>query len=188
MSNISLLSSQQVIASVDCDEDFAPPPLLFFEADGVTPIDLSGISFTSRIGNFPALTNAGGGGIQVAGNSLTFFVPAASKNWPSGRFSFSLLASDGTFTRDLFANSTLTVGGAASFAVTSWATNTAAVALSGLSGTALLATLMNMSAEQQQGVLIQLSDARAAYVPVLDFSHVVNSQYIGSTPFLFTVG
>ncbi|MCI4680164.1 hypothetical protein K9U39_10910 [Rhodoblastus acidophilus] len=188
MSNISLLSLQQVVASVEGDEDFAPPPLQFFEADGVTPIDLTGIEFTARVGMLPPLTSASGGGIAVSGNSLTFFMPAAAKIWPTGRFPFMLLASDGAYTRDLFAHSTLTVGQPASFSVTSCSPAGPANALSSLSGAALLALIANMPASVQQSLFSILADAQAAYVPNLDCSHVVNSQYIGSTPFLFTLG
>ena len=73
MSNILLLSLQQVIASVETDEDFAPASLQFFEADGVTPIELTEIEFTARVGMFPPLTSSGDG-IVVTGNSLSFFV------------------------------------------------------------------------------------------------------------------
>jgi hypothetical protein len=187
MSNILLLSLQQVIASVETNEDFAPAPLQFFEADGVTPIDLTGIEFTARVGMFPPLTSTGGG-IEVSANSLTFFVPATAKVWPTGRFNFSLLASDGTYTRDIFASSTLTVGQPAAFSVSTFPGGGSATAMSNLSGAALLALIGNMPASAQQSLMAQVMDAQAAYVPNLDFSHVVNSQFIGSTPFLFTVG
>ena len=178
MSNIVLLSLQQVVAGVEADEDFAPPPLQFFEADGVTPIDLTGIEFTARIGMFPPLTSSGGG-INVSGNSLTFFVPVAAKIWPTGRFNFTLLASDGTYTRDIFANSTLTVGQPAAFSVVAFSSGGSAVGLSSLSGAQLLALLGAMPASQMQSLVSLLADVQAAYVPSLDFSHVTNSQYIG---------
>jgi hypothetical protein len=186
MSNILLLSLQQVIAGVEADEDFAPPPLQFFEADGVTPIDLTGIAFTARVGMFPPLTSSGGG-IEVSGNSLTFFAPAAAKAWRTGRFPFTLLASDGTFTRDVFASSTLTVGQPASFSVSAFSNGGSGAALSSLSGAQLLGLLGNLSSSQLQSLVAFLADADAAYVPALDFSHVINSELLG-VPFFAVVG
>jgi hypothetical protein len=177
-SNIALLSLQQVIAAVEADEDFAPPPLQFFEADGVTPVSLAGISFTAKIGAFPALASSAGAGIAVSGNSLTFFVPAASKAWGTGRYAFTLLASDGTYTRDIFANSTLTVGAPAAFSVSAFAGAGSGAALSSLSGAQLLALLSSMPVSDLQSLAATLADAQAAYVPALDFSHVADSQYL----------
>ena len=141
MSNILLLSLQQVAASVEADEDFGPWTMTFFEADGVTPIDLAGISFTATIGPFQALTSGAGGALTVSGNTLTLFLPAAQKNWATGRYSFSLLASDGTYTRDILANSTVIVGAPAAFSVSAYSSGGSANALSNLSGAALLALL-----------------------------------------------
>jgi hypothetical protein len=84
VSNLLLLQPQVVRAAVMPDEDFAPPALMFVEADGVTPIDLTGIAFTATIGAFPALTS--GNGLIASGSTLIFFVPAAQKNWPTGRY------------------------------------------------------------------------------------------------------
>lgn len=187
MSNILLLSLQQVVAGVEADEDFAPPSLLFLEADGVTPIDLTGISFTARIGDFPPLTSANGA-IAVSGNSLTFFVPAAQKNWATGRYGFSLLASDGTNTRDIFANSTLTVGQPASFSVAPYGAASSSTAITSLSGANLLAIIANMTVAQQQALAVQIADANAAYAPDLDFSHVMNSQYLPILPLMTMFG
>ncbi|MGO8738064.1 hypothetical protein [Rhodoblastus sp.] len=151
---------QQVIASVQPDEDFAPPTLLFLEADGVTPIDLTGIEFTARIGSFPPLTS-GDGAITVSGSSLTFFVPAASKLWPTGKYAFSLLASDGTNTRDIFANSTLTVGAPASFVATPYGSpsSSSAIVVGGLSGASLVASVGAMTLAQMQTVADLLAAA-----------------------------
>ncbi len=160
--NISLLPLQQVTASVEADEDFAPPPILFFQSDGVTPIDLTGIAFTAWIGNNPALTSAFGGAIAVSGNSVSFFVAASAKEWPTGRYSFTLLASDGTFTRDIFANSTLTVGAPAAFSVSALAGAGSSVALSGLSGAALEASILAMSPSQQQAVAAVIGGSAAS--------------------------
>ncbi len=186
MSNILLLSLQQVIAGVEADEDFAPPPLQFFEADGVTEIDLTGIEFTARVGMFPPLTSSGGG-IGVSGNSLNFFVPAAAKVWPTGRFPFTLLASDGTFTRDIFAHSTLTVGQPAAFSVSAFSSGGSGAALSSLSAAQMLAMLGNLPASQMGSLLSLLADAQAAYTPSLDFSQIVNSELL-AVPFFAVVG
>ncbi|WP_298353935.1 hypothetical protein [Rhodoblastus sp.] len=177
MSNILLLTRQQVIASVEADEDFGPWTISFFEADGVTQIALSGISFTASVGSYPALTSAGGA-ITVSGNAITFFVPAASKAWATGRYPFMLQASDGTYTRDIFANSTLTVGAPAAFSVSALASAGAASALSSMSGAQLLSLLGALSSSQLQSLAATLADAQAAYVPALDFSHVNDSQYL----------
>lgn len=186
MSTLPLLSLQTVLASLQPDEDFAPPAILFFQADGVTPIDLSGLSLTARIGNFPPLTSANGM-IAVSGNALSFFVAAAAKNWPTGRYPFALTVSDGVLTRDIFAHSWLTVGQPASFSVASLAASGVAVALANLSGASLLALMSTLSTAQLQSFGELMADAQAAAIPRLDFSHVANSQFIGSTPFLFTM-
>ena len=178
MSNILLLTPQQVLASVESDEDFGPWTISFFEADGVTPIGVAGISFTARIGAYPALTSAAGGGITVSGNSLTFFLPAASKAWATGRYPFTLQAGDETYTRDILANSTLTVGAPAAFAVSAFASGGSSVALSSLSGSQLLTLLGVMPVSQMQSLVSLIADAQATYIPSLDFSHVTNSQYI----------
>lgn len=187
MTNIALLSLQQVTACVQADEDFAPPPLLFFQSDGVTPISLMGINFTSQIGSLATLTSAAGGGISVSGNSLTFYIPATQKNWPTGRYNFTLQAADGVYTKDIFANSSLTVGQPASWSVTAYSSGGSSDALSGLSGAALSASIANMTVSQQQSVMSALLDAQAAYIPSLDFSHVANSQYAALSPFTITL-
>ncbi len=187
MSNILLLGLQQVIAGVQADEDFAPPSLLFLESDGVTLIDLTGIEFTAQIGNFPPLTSANDA-ITVSGNALTFFVPAAQKNWAPGRYSFSLTATDGLNTRDIFANSTFTVGQPASFSMARYGGASNSTALSSLSGATLLALVSSLTEAQQQDLAVILTDAGASYAPDFDFSHVMNSQYLPVLPFLTNLG
>ena len=110
------LQMWNVQASVMPDEDFRGGPLEFFAADGVTPLDLSGITFTARIG--AATLTSAAGQIVVSGNALNFVVPAGSVNWRNGRFRFSLMAQDGVHTHDIFANSTMTVGLPLSFSAT----------------------------------------------------------------------
>lgn len=112
MSAISLLPLLKVSAGVQTDEDFTLA-IAFYLSDGVSPINLTGISFTSRIGSiFSASTAAGTLSITGANsNNLVFAVPASAKaSWPTGAYTLSLLATDGTYTRDVFAMSTLTVG------------------------------------------------------------------------------
>jgi len=191
MTQILLLSLQTVLVSLEADEDFAPPSISFFQADGVTPISFDGISLSAQIGSFPALTNATNGGITVSGNSLTFFVAAAQKSWATGRYPFTLTAvgndTTGTLrTVDVFANSYVTVGQPASFSITPYSSGGAGVALANMSGAEFLAAASVMTTAQQATLFAILADAQAATFPNLDFSHVVNSQYIGSTPFLFT--
>ena len=108
------LQMWNVQASVMPDEDFRGGPLEFFAADGVTPLDLAGIAFTAKI-DAVTLTNEVGQ-IVVSGNALSFFVPAGSVSWRSGRFGFSLLAQDGVRAHEILANSALTVGLPMSFA------------------------------------------------------------------------
>ena len=144
MSNILLLGLQQAIASVQPSEDFAPPTLLFFEADGVTPISLDGIAFTAKIGSVATLTAVAG--LTVSGNALTFFVPV--NGWPTGKHDFTLLASDGTDTRDIFANSTLTVGQPASFQVTPYGGASSGQMVAALSGATLLALISSLTESQ----------------------------------------
>lgn len=186
MSTLSFLSLQVVIASLQPDEDFAPPAILFFQADGVTPIDLSGLSLSARIGHFPALTSDNGG-IVIAQNAVNFFVAASAKNWPTGRYAFSLTATDGKFTRDIFAQSWLTVGQPASFSVTPYVAKATSIALSTLLNSSLVALIETLSSEQLEELAALFANAQASAIPSLDFSSVTNSQLIGSTPFLFTM-
>ena len=72
-------------------------------------------------------------------------------------------------------------------AVTAFAPNGSALALSGLSGEGLLALIGTLSTAQRLAFAELLGLALAAAIPSLDFSTVANSQFIGSTPFLFTM-
>ena len=118
MSNIELLPLLKVDAGVQANEDFNPS-IAFFEADGVTPLSLAGMAFAASIGTVATLTTAGAqiviGG--VSSNILSFDVLAAAKaTWPTGRYPFSLLATDGAFARDVFsAESAIVVGVALCF-------------------------------------------------------------------------
>ena len=100
---------------------------------------------------------------MISGNSLSFFVAAAAKTaWPTGRYAFTLTAADGTYTRDIFANSTLTVGQPAAFSVAALAGAGSSVALSGLSGAALEASILAMSPSQQQAVAAVIGGSAAS--------------------------
>lgn len=125
--NVWTLQMWTVRASVQADEDFRAGPLTFFAADGVTPLDLTGIAFTARIG--AATLTSAAGQIFVSGNALSFFVPAGSVAWRSGRFGFSLLAEDGLRAHEIFANSALTVGLPMSFSATPFGSRAPSVEL-----------------------------------------------------------
>jgi hypothetical protein len=112
MSTLTLLPLIRVADGVQFDEDWQLS-IAFYLDDGVTPVPLSGLSFSLSVGAFAMLsTNAG----QIAvsgpnGNLLVITVLAAEKeNWPNGVFPITLTATDGSSTRDLFASSTLAIG------------------------------------------------------------------------------
>ena len=112
MSTLTLLPLIRATDGVQPDEDWQLS-IAFYLDDGVTPIDLTGLSFVLTVDTLVALTSVDGD-IVVSGpsnNILVITSLAASKlNWPSGLYSISLAASDGLFTRELFAYSTLAVG------------------------------------------------------------------------------
>jgi hypothetical protein len=112
MSTLTLLPLVRVADGVQSDEDWQLS-MAFFLDDGVTPIDLSALTFTLTIDSVATLTS-GGGDIVVWGpsnNLLVVTALAAEKlTWPSGLFAMSLVASDGFLTREVFAYSTLAVG------------------------------------------------------------------------------
>jgi hypothetical protein len=100
--NVHALQMWTVRASVMADEDFNLGPLAFVGADG-SPLDLTGVSFVASSNglNIPA---------SVSGNAVRLTAPAGSVKWSSGRFTLSLVATDGVRTHELFANSTIHVG------------------------------------------------------------------------------
>ena len=105
--NIELLPLCKATAGVGLDEDWIFS-LSFFLADGVTPIDLTGITLTVSI--FTGYGIIFTGAATISGNVATLTVLAAAKaSWEPGVYNFSLLATDGTNARDVFALSTLTV-------------------------------------------------------------------------------
>ncbi|MDE3176678.1 MAG: hypothetical protein KGM15_11310 [Pseudomonadota bacterium] len=112
MSTLTLLPLVRVTDGVQPNEDWQLS-IAYYLDDGVTPINLSGLTFTLNVDTFATLTSAGGG-IVVTGPSNNLLVitalAAANSIWPSGLYSMSLTASDGLFTRELFAYSTLAVG------------------------------------------------------------------------------
>lgn len=123
--NISALPLLKVLAGVQSDEDFTIS-LALTQSDGVTPLDLSGISFSSKIGSFATITTANG--LTVSGNIISWTVLAAQKSgWPTGQYDFALTASDGTDTRDVFAaHSKIRIGEDLSLVVISVSSATAA--------------------------------------------------------------
>lgn len=112
MSSVQLLPLLRVSAGVQADEDFSLS-LAFYLSDGITPINLSGLTFIAKVGVLTTAVSASGA-LVVSGasnNMLTLTILAATKSsWCAGAYPLSLLASDGVYTRDIFALSTLTVG------------------------------------------------------------------------------
>jgi hypothetical protein len=114
MTSIESLPLLRVTQGVGVDEDFILA-LAFYFADGSTPISLAGIAFTATLSQTGAseTLSTGTGEIAVIGataNVLGFNVPAAEKAaWKSGVYAFDLTAEDGTYTKDIFLNSSLTV-------------------------------------------------------------------------------
>jgi hypothetical protein len=114
MSTLTLLPLLQVTDGVQTNEDWRLS-IAFYLDDGVTPIPLVGLNFDLTVGAFATLTS-GGGQLVVSGpsNNVLVITALASEKatWPSGIYPISLVANDGVYNRDLFASSTLAVGGA----------------------------------------------------------------------------
>ncbi len=151
MTNIEFLPLLKVVAGVQGDEDFNPS-IAFMQSDGVTPIGLAGIAFTAKIGSLATLSTSAGS-LVVSGpgnNVLSFSAPAIGRAiWPTGPQPLSLQATDGTYTRDVFANSTLIVGNPASFSVTTFSTPGASAAVIGtFTAVAIAAALAGLSPAQ----------------------------------------
>jgi hypothetical protein len=114
MTSIESLPLLRVTQGVGIDEDFILA-LAFYLADGTTPLSLAGIAFVATLSQTGAseTLSTTGGEIAISGaasNILTFSVLAAVKaSWKSGVYAFDLTAADGTYTKDVFLSSTLTV-------------------------------------------------------------------------------
>jgi hypothetical protein len=112
MSTLSLLPLAKVTDGVQPGEDWQLS-IAFYLEDGVTPVDISGLTFTLMIGALATLTSASGQ-IVASGplaNVLAITaLGAQTANWPVAIYGLTLVASDGTYTRDIFALSTLAVG------------------------------------------------------------------------------
>ena len=83
-----------------------------YEADGVTPLSLTGISFTGGIFSATAMVASLAGQIAVSNsNTITIQVPAATvAAWAPGQYEMSVTASDGSYTRDLFSGALVVIG------------------------------------------------------------------------------
>lgn len=123
---IESLPLLQANIGVGPDEDLVIA-LGFTMADGVTPLSLAGISFTSSIvsllsGTTIATLSSEGGEIVVSGGSsnlLTITELAAAKAaWAFGAYALTLTASDGTFTKDVLVSSSVIVGAPSPLSVT----------------------------------------------------------------------
>ena len=112
MSSIEALPLLTTITGVQTNEDFIYS-LAFYYDDNITAIPLTGINFTASVGTIATLSTSNGA-IVVSGtddNILTITEYAASKtSWLAGSYPLTLLATDGTYTRDIFAQSQLVVG------------------------------------------------------------------------------
>jgi hypothetical protein len=124
--SIESLPLLQANIGVGSDEDLVIT-LGFTMADGVTPLSLAGISFTTAVtslltGTTIAILSSEGGEIVVSGGSsnlLTITELAAAKAaWAVGAYALSLTASDGTFTKDVFVSSSVIVGAPSPLSVT----------------------------------------------------------------------
>ena len=112
MSTLSLLPLIKVTDGVQTDEDWQLA-IAFYLDDGITPINLLGLSFILSVGGISTITSLSG---QVAitgpsNNLLVVTVLSSQKAaWATGIYPISLTANDGTHVRDIFALSTLAVG------------------------------------------------------------------------------
>lgn len=99
--NVETLVPYSLTLGVDVAEDLAFAVKFVSAADGVTPVSMSGITFTLSVGAV-ASYSATASGVGAA-NSLTIFLPVASRvSWLPGVYPLSLIASDGTATKALF--------------------------------------------------------------------------------------
>lgn len=111
MSNLGLLPIFEVHAGAQVDEDLALS-FVFSLADGVTPFDLSGITFTATLWNeqAPAFVMVG----EISGashNILSFSATAQEKSsLKKGVYLFTVLATAAEGARDLLGHSTLSIG------------------------------------------------------------------------------
>lgn len=84
-----------------------------YEADGVTPLSLAGISFSGSIHSSTAvIASLSGSQIVVSNTStITIRVPGAQvATWMAGQYQLDVTATDGTNTRDLFSGALVVVG------------------------------------------------------------------------------
>ena len=119
-SNILLLPVVQVCGGVETDEDLLFS-IAFLASDGVTPISLAGITFTSTISYFAGdplfvgssvATEEQAATLFINNNTILFWIPVSLKQgWEVGAYEIDLLASDGTYASELFGpKSTLVIG------------------------------------------------------------------------------
>lgn len=112
MTNLTLLPLVRLADGVQIGEDWSLA-IAFYLDDGVTPISLSGLSFTLVVSGLTTLST-GSGQIMASGpsnNVLAISCPASiTSGWSPGIVDLSLVATDGVSTRDLFALSTLAIG------------------------------------------------------------------------------
>ena len=110
MSNALPLPLATFAASVGYAEDFIIG--FSFNSPNGSISDLTGVSFALTIQTLDVLSVANGR-LVVIGNSIIAIRPAAQKmNWGGGVYPLSLMASDGTYSRELFSASSLRVGDA----------------------------------------------------------------------------
>ena len=106
--SLPLLRASQ---GVGLDEDWIAS-FAFTDASGAA-LSLSGITFAATVAAQRA-TIAG----VVVGNVVTFTVYAASKAaWAPGTYAFSILATDGTYSKDVLVGSSVSVGDPAALTV-----------------------------------------------------------------------
>lgn len=108
MTNIELLTLYRLLQGTGDDEDWILS-IPFVDNDG-NAVDLSGISFVASLALFGVVTATTSG--VVTGNLVTFIIFAAAKaSWAQSNYSVSVLATDGTYTKDILsASSILAVG------------------------------------------------------------------------------
>ena len=112
MSTLTLLPLIRVSDGVQSDEDWQLS-IAFYLDDGVTPVPLSGLSFTLSVGSFATLSTSSGQIVVTGPNNNLLVITALAPEkagWPQGVSPIALTATDGSSTRDLFASSTLSVG------------------------------------------------------------------------------
>jgi uncharacterized membrane protein len=195
MSTLSLLPLIKVSDGVQTGEDWQLS-IAFYLDDGVTPIDISGLSFSLTVGSIATLTE-GASQLVISGPSNNVLVitalAAQTATWPTAVYQISLVTTDGVNTRDIFAYSTLAVGAPQSARVTmivapdvvpisvaAPVSSALSAAFQALQPTAIASALASLSGSElsalMQALISSLATASGSTAPVTTGQAFINSS------------